>query len=77
MIASQSHWHNFERMITNALRTSRNLLAVGNVEKNYEVRIIEWAKICEYHDKKRVQIVMPNHFLLNCVEKYLLETLEK
>jgi hypothetical protein len=38
-------------MVTSALRTSRNLLAVGNVEKNYKVRIIEWATICEYHDK--------------------------
>jgi hypothetical protein len=64
-------------MITSALRTSRNLLAVGNVEKNYEVRIIEWAKICEYHDKKRVQIVMPNHFLLNCVEKIFIRDIRE
>ena len=51
MISNQSLWYKFEGIITSALRTSRNSLEVGNVEENYEVRILECAKICEYHDK--------------------------
>ena len=49
--ANQSLLYEFEGRITNAWRTRRNTLVVSNVEGNYEVRIIEWAKMCEYHDK--------------------------
>jgi hypothetical protein len=46
-------------MITSALRTSRNLLAVGNVEKNYEVRIIEWAKYVSIMIRKGYKSLCP------------------